>query len=852
MKKLFFLLIAALFAMSACDSLTNGFHSNQSSNSNTSHPPASTSSTSSSSSKWVTAYLASYNNYVLPSGNWGDLPTDAIDWTAFTQMDYFALNAKPNGALSTIAAYQNFSPDRLKSIVTAAHAAGKPILFTVGGWGNHTDFASDISSANRTTFINNLINVMTTWGFDGIDIDMEPINSGDVSNYTAFIKQLYNALQQHKTPLLSKPMLTCATSWQPGMFAQLQSYFNEINLMTYDYSGAWQGWVTWHNSPVYDGGVNFPGTSKKVPSIDSDVQSYTSAGVNASKLGIGIDFYGYVWSGGTGTPTGGATAPNQAWQTAPTVTSNVPYNTIMDQYYTSTNSKWDSKAQAAYISIDNSGSSNDKFISYDNEKSIQAKFQYMNNKNLGGVIIWELGAGYRSNQPAGQRDLLLQAVKQAMNNSSSGTGSTLPTTDTTPPTVSIGSPASGSTVSGTVNVQVSASDNTGVSTVQISVDGSPVGTALTVAPFTYSWNTSGLTNGSHTLTATATDLAGNSTSSSVTVTVSNSTSTSSTATISGSTANVYGDALISPWINSSWSATVNYSNTQYTYSGSDAIQVNQKAWGALSVHSGSWSNPVNADASAQNVTFSVYSPSSSLDMSVRLENAAGQTFPTVHYGTVQAGAWKTISIPMSQLNPSGQNIDRIDILEVSGSAKTYYVDDISLGGATSGTTGSTGSGGTTSTSTVTTGTSGTASHIYTDALQTPWINTSYQATVNFTSTSQTYSGTDAIQVNQNAWGALSVHKGTWGSPQNVDPNATNLVFAVYSPSAQAKIGVKLQNDAGQTFPTVQYGTVQAGAWKVITIPMSQLNPNMQNVNRINILELSGTKITYYVDDIYVQ
>ncbi|HKI46440.1 MAG TPA: glycosyl hydrolase family 18 protein, partial [Balneolales bacterium] len=631
MKKLTLIAAALLFIISACSDLTKSNLDTPAGTTSGSGNPvqavpgqaASSTTTSQAGGQWVTAYLASYNNYVLPTGNWGDLPTDAIDWSAFTQMDYFALNAKSDGSLSTIAAYQNFSPDRLTSIVTAAHTAGKPILFTVGGWGNHDAFASAISSSNRTAFINNLISVMTKWNFDGIDIDMEPINSGDVSNYTAFIKQLYNALQQHKTPVLSKPMLTCATSWQPAMFAQLQSYFDEINLMTYDMSGAWQGWVTWHNAPVYDGSITFPGSSKKVPSIDDDINSYTAAGVDAKKLGIGIDFYGYVWSGGTGTSTGGVTAPDQSWQTAPTVTDNVAYHDIMDQYYQSGNVKWDSKADAAYISIDQSGSANDKFISYDNEKSIQAKFQYMRDKGIGGVIIWELGAGYRSNQPAGQRDLLLQAVKQAMNNTTSSS-STTPTLDTTPPTVSISSPASGSTVSGTANVQIQASDNIGVSLVQLSVDGTTIGSSLTIAPFTFSWNTGGLADGTHTLQATALDAAGNKSTTSETVTVSNTTTSggSTTGSVSGSKTQVYDDALSSPWTNASWSSTVDLSNTQYTYSGSNAIKVAQNAWGAFSIHSGSWSSPVNIDASAQNLTFAVYSPGSPLDLSVRLENTA--------------------------------------------------------------------------------------------------------------------------------------------------------------------------------------------------------------------------------------
>jgi GH18 family chitinase len=145
----------------------------------------------------------------------------------------------------------------------------------------------------------------------------------------------------------------------------------------------------------------------------SDVQDFLDAGVAGTKLGIGIAFYGQLWAGGTGTPTGGATAPRQGWTTAPT-NSSVSYATIMSTYYASNLYHWDSAAQAAYLSMDSTGSANDKFISYDDEHSCQAKVSYARNRALGRVMIWELDEGYRSSQPAGQRDPLLHAVKRAI------------------------------------------------------------------------------------------------------------------------------------------------------------------------------------------------------------------------------------------------------------------------------------------------------------------------------------------------------------------------------------------------------------------------------------------------------
>ncbi|MBI2930040.1 MAG: family 16 glycosylhydrolase [Planctomycetes bacterium] len=83
--------------------------------------------------------------------------------------------------------------------------------------------------------------------------------------------------------------------------------------------------------------------------------------------------------------------------------------------------------------------------------------------------------------------------------------------DTTPPSVAITSPASGSSVSGTVTVTATASDNVGISRCELHVDGALVATHLTEphSSASFSWNTASLSNASHTLQAKAIDAAGN-------------------------------------------------------------------------------------------------------------------------------------------------------------------------------------------------------------------------------------------------------------------------------------------------------------------------------------------------------
>ncbi len=90
-----------------------------------------------------------------------------------------------------------------------------------------------------------------------------------------------------------------------------------------------------------------------------------------------------------------------------------------------------------------------------------------------------------------------------------------PAPDTTPPTVSITVPSEAATISGTVTVAATAADNVGVAGVTLLVDGAPVGSEDTMAPYEFSLDTTTLTNGAHTLAARARDAAGNETNSTV-------------------------------------------------------------------------------------------------------------------------------------------------------------------------------------------------------------------------------------------------------------------------------------------------------------------------------------------------
>jgi thermitase len=86
--------------------------------------------------------------------------------------------------------------------------------------------------------------------------------------------------------------------------------------------------------------------------------------------------------------------------------------------------------------------------------------------------------------------------------------STVPDSDTTPPSVAIVSPSSGAAISGPATVNVSATDNAEVSYVQLYINGTLYGTDNT-GPYSFLWDTAEYVNGSYDLVADAYDSAGN-------------------------------------------------------------------------------------------------------------------------------------------------------------------------------------------------------------------------------------------------------------------------------------------------------------------------------------------------------
>jgi hypothetical protein len=237
------------------------------------------------------------------------------------------------------------------------------------------------------------------------------------------------------------------------------------------------------------------------------------------------------------------------------------------------------------------------------------------------------------------------------------------TNDTTAPAVSISAPAGGATVSGTLNVTASASDNVGVVGVQFKLDGVNLGTEDTTSPYSRSWNSTTATNGSHTLTAVARDAAGNTTTSAVvTVAVSNDT-TDPTVSISAPA----GGATVSGTLNVSATASDNVGvvGVQFKLDGvnlgaEDTTSPYSTSWNTTTASNGSHTLTAVARDAAGNTTTSAV-------VTVAVSNDT--TDPTVAISAPAGGA--TVS---GTLNVTATASDNIGVVGVQ-----FKLDGVNLG-----------------------------------------------------------------------------------------------------------------------------------------------------------------------------
>jgi hypothetical protein len=157
----------------------------------------------------------------------------------------------------------------------------------------------------------------------------------------------------------------------------------------------------------------------------------------------------------------------------------------------------------------------------DNVGVVGVQFR-LDGANLGAEdMIAPYSASWNTTAAVNGAHVLTAVARDAIGNFR--TSAAVPVTvfnDTTPPAVSLTSPANGASVSATTTISANASDDGIVAGVQFRLDGANIGAEDLTAPYSIAWDTTAASPGPHTLTAVARDGAGHfTTSAPVNVTV---------------------------------------------------------------------------------------------------------------------------------------------------------------------------------------------------------------------------------------------------------------------------------------------------------------------------------------------
>ncbi|GAA3562147.1 glycoside hydrolase family 18 protein [Snuella lapsa] len=263
------------------------------------------------------------------------------------------------------------------------------VLYSVGGW-VWSDKFSHVAAfdTSRKKFANSCIELMKKHGFDGVDLDWEypgqraednAFRPSDKENFTLLLGEIRRALEAQGEKDNTHYLLTIATGADQAYIdhtdlGKAHEYLDFINVMCYDF---YHGWFfqTGHHANLYPSNKEkFEGNSGQ-----QAIARHLEAGVPASKLIMGVPFYGRQWEKVIPQHDG-------LYQSAMSTGIIVPYWDIVEKLKSGNYKKlYDESAKASYLWNEQDST----FISWETPKEIDLKAKFIKENGLGGAMFWE-------------------------------------------------------------------------------------------------------------------------------------------------------------------------------------------------------------------------------------------------------------------------------------------------------------------------------------------------------------------------------------------------------------------------------------------------------------------------------
>lgn len=216
------------------------------------------------------------------------------------------------------------------------------------------------SAAAKSRLVQQIVGKVTTFGYDGIDIDFEHVVTSTRASFNAVMAELGRELRSRgKLLSITVPGKRSDTSNWPGYdFTALGAAADRIKIMTYGYSGPWS---------------RTPGPIAPLSWIRT-CMDYAITCMPASKVQIGIPFYGYDW-------------PNDATSTIRSVTWSSAQAKLA---LSAAGLQYDAaRGEAFFDYTDSTGLGHRVWLQ--DHRAIAAKCELVKQYGAAGLSIWSLG-----------------------------------------------------------------------------------------------------------------------------------------------------------------------------------------------------------------------------------------------------------------------------------------------------------------------------------------------------------------------------------------------------------------------------------------------------------------------------
>ncbi len=275
------------------------------------------------------------------------------------------------------------------------------LLFTVGGW-DYSERFSDVARTpeSRERFARSCVAFIRQYLFDGIDIDWRyPVSGGqftgrpeDTGNFTLLLAELRAQLDEAgardgKQYLLTILAPAIESLWENMELDQIHPYLDWINLMAFGFHGDWSTLAS-HHAPLYSNTRDPRGPDvQNGYNVDAAVSHYLDVGVPADKIVVGIPFYGQTWRNvqqgdylglyepADGVPSGTRPGGILYYRDLLPLLNDPDFVKFFDE---EVSAPWMYNPQERIA------------ISYEDAQSIRAKATYVRQRQLGGVMVWQL------------------------------------------------------------------------------------------------------------------------------------------------------------------------------------------------------------------------------------------------------------------------------------------------------------------------------------------------------------------------------------------------------------------------------------------------------------------------------